>query len=39
VAAESVDTTALTTARAVGKIEGIDLILNLEFDDEDEENV
>jgi hypothetical protein len=35
VAVESVDTTALTTARCIGKIEGIDLILNLQFEDEE----
>ena len=35
VAVESVDTTALTTARCSGKIEGIDLILNLQFEDEE----
>ena len=35
VSVESVDATALTTMRTVGKIEGIDLILNLQFEDEE----
>jgi len=33
-----VDTTALSTARAVGKLEGLDYVLNMKFEETEEED-